>query len=314
MLDKVMQDKVVVSDTQLSEVAEKMLALTTPSPLTDFKPDWPGAEFVSMQIKRDDLIHPIISGNKWRKLKHTLNALPGSCRHIISFGGGFSNHLHACGYLCMKLGIHFTALVRGDYTAHPTPMLRDLASWQADIQYLDKTTYAKRTDPIWLENLQKQYPESVLIPEGGSQAHALKGVAELLEEDNSACNHIVVPVGSGATLAGLIGANSHPVSVTGIAVLKGEGYLEALVQALLPATGQQQPWQILHDYHQGGYGKRNAALTSFCDDMTQQYDVPVEPVYSGKLLFAIKDLLEKRFFPDGTRLRIVHTGGLQGAR
>ncbi len=278
-----MQDKVVVSDTTLSQVAERILTLTTPSPLTVFEPDWPGAERVSMQVKRDDLIHPVISGNKWRKLKYTLDALPGSCRHIISFGGGFSNHLHACGYLCMKLGIHFTALVRGDYNANPTPMLKDLQSWQACIQYVDKPAYAKRSDPIWLENL----PE---------------------------CDHIIAPVGSGATLAGLICADSSPVTVTGIAVLKGAGYLESLVQALLPATGQQNRWQILHDYHQGGYGKRNATLTSFCEELMQQYKLPVEPVYSGKLFFAIKDLLEKGFFPDGTRLRIVHTGGLQGAR
>ncbi len=309
-----MQDKVVVSDTTLSQVAERILTLTTPSPLTVFEPDWPGAERVSMQVKRDDLIHPVISGNKWRKLKYTLDALPGSCRHIISFGGGFSNHLHACGYLCMKLGIHFTALVRGDYNANPTPMLKDLQSWQACIQYVDKPAYAKRSDPIWLENLQKQYPESVIIPEGGSQAHALRGVAELIEEDDTECDHIIAPVGSGATLAGLICADSSPVTVTGIAVLKGAGYLESLVQALLPATGQQNRWQILHDYHQGGYGKRNATLTSFCEELMQQYKLPVEPVYSGKLFFAIKDLLEKGFFPDGTRLRIVHTGGLQGAR
>lgn len=309
-----MQDKIVVSDTSLSQAAARVLALTTPSPLIDFKPDWPGAERISMQIKRDDLIHPVISGNKWRKLKYTLDALPGSCRHIISFGGGFSNHLHACGHLCMQLGIRFTALVRGNYAANPTPMLRDLAAWQACIQYVDKPTYARRSDPIWLENLQKQHPEAVIIPEGGSQEHALKGVAELMEEDAAACDHIIVPVGSGATLAGLICAGHNPVSVTGVAVLKGEGYLESLVQSLLPSTGRQNHWRILHDYHQGGYGKRNATLTAFCENTTRQYNLPVEPVYSGKLLFAIKDLLAKHFFPDGTRLRIVHTGGMQGAR
>ena len=309
-----MQHKVVVSDTTLSSAASRLLALTTPSPLVSFEPDWPGAERISIQVKRDDLIHPVISGNKWRKLKHTLDALPGSCRHVISFGGGFSNHLHACGYLCMKLGMHFTALVRGNYSVSPTPMLQDLKSWQADIQYVDKSSYARRSDPIWLENLQKQYPESVIIPEGGSQVHALKGVAELIEEDEAVCDHIVAPVGSGATLAGLISADSNPVTVTGIAVLKGEGYLESLVQALLPANGRQNRWQILHDYHQGGYGKRNATLTDFCEALLHQHNLPVEPVYSGKLFFAIKDLLGKGFFPDGTRLRIVHTGGLQGAR
>lgn len=298
----------------LSQRVAQMLSLQTPSPITRFTPDWAGADMVSIDIKRDDLIHPIISGNKWRKLKYTLDALPASCRHIISFGGGYSNHLHACGYLCSQTDMRFTAIIRGDYRLSPSPMIADLQRWGADIVYVNKLTYQRRTDDDYLQQLQHQYPDAVIIPEGGSQQHALAGVAEILSEQQTHYDHVLVPVGSGATLAGLITALKPQQTATGIAVLKGEGYLEYLVNNLLSANRADTSWVIDHRFHGGGYGKSNKEIAALCEAVHTGYGIPIEPVYSGKLFLALKHMLAEGHFTKGSRLMVVHTGGLQGKR
>ena len=137
-------------------------SLTLPSPVEPFFPKWKGAEKVSLFVKRDDAIHPIMSGNKWRKLS---NALPPSLpKAIVSFGGGFSNHLHALGFICFKLGIPFTAIIRGDYSATPSPMIKDLIQWQTHIEYVDRITYKKRSDSAYLNELKLLLNRLLLEP------------------------------------------------------------------------------------------------------------------------------------------------------
>ena len=268
---------------------------------------------MSVWIKRDDLIHPVISGNKWRKLKYALlQAVQQNTGEIISFGGGHSNHLHALGYCCMKLGIPLIALIRGDYRLAPTPMLQDLDDWGTQLVYLDKQTYRQRADADFISQWQQAHPHALIIPEGGSQRQALQGVAELLDEQEQHFTHILLPVGSGGTLAGLIQARPA-ARVLGIAVLKGQGYLEGLVQNLLPASGDTN-WQICHDFHLGGYAKCPSELVNFCRQFSAQTDIPLDPVYSGKLFFALKSLVQQDYFPPSSRVLAIHTGGLQGAR
>ncbi|MEG3766521.1 1-aminocyclopropane-1-carboxylate deaminase/D-cysteine desulfhydrase [Alteromonas sp. 14N.309.X.WAT.G.H12] len=290
------------------------LNLTLPSPVMPFSPDWPGADKVTLHIKRDDLIHPIISGNKWRKLKYTFNQLPANCNHIISFGGGYSNHLHACAYLCMRNQLTMTAIVRGNYSHGLTPMLKDLRAWGTHIQFVDKLTYQKRADADYLSHLQQCYPTAYIVPEGGSHAPAIKGVAELLQETPHPFDHVLAPVGSGATLAGLITALKPQQSATGIAVLKGQGYLEDLVSQLLPSDCTNTHWRIEHQFHGGGYAKASAPLTAFCQTFTTRYKIPIEPVYSGKLMYAVKQMLQDGYFANKSRILLLHTGGMQGAR
>ena len=305
--------------TMTPEHLQKQLGLSLPSPLQRFTPDWPGAERVTLWVKRDDLIHPIISGNKWRKLSQLLADNAATTQHIVSFGGGFSNHLHALGWCCHQLGIEFTALIRGNYGASPTPMLADLSRWQANIRYLTKLEYKQRDEPIFLAGLSKQYPRALIIPEGGSQQAALAGVQSMLTECQIPFDKIITPVASGATMAGIInGAGmiagvSARHQVLGIAVLNGVGYLENLVARFLPAKSNRD-WQILHQYHHGGYARTSPALLTLCEEMQQNYAIPVEPVYSGKVFYAVKDLLAQGAFEAGEQVIIVHTGGLQGAR
>lgn len=285
---------------------------TLPSPLIQIYPDWPEADKLTILVKRDDLIHPVISGNKWRKLRPLLNQPDKSFTGVVSFGGGFSNHLHALGYLCASRHIPFVAIVRGNYTDNPTPMLRDLHSWGATIRYVTKQEYRDRTDPVYLDALKRSYPNYTIIPEGGSQKDALQGVAEIVGELPSSVDCILSPVASGATLAGLSTAIQDHQQALGIAVLKGEGYLESLVSGLLPTPNSR--WKILHQYHHGGYAKTSESLLSFCKTFEEQTQIPVEPVYSGKMFFALKDMISGGFFESGKTVVALHTGGLQGAR
>ena len=297
-------------------------SLTLPSPLIPFKPNWEGASKVSLYVKRDDAIHPVMSGNKWRKLSHTLTSpLPNA---VISFGGGFSNHLHALGFACFKLGIPFTAIIRGDYSAAPSPMIKDLMQWKTRIEYVNRITYKKRNDSTYLDELKLEFPNAIIIPEGGSQALALQGIKDMVDEIEVDFDFIVAPVASGATLAGIVNALNKRNSLMttdfrsrskaiGIGVLKGEGYLEGLVEQFLPITNQAN-WHIEHHYHFGGYAKAPSELQTFCSDFNNTMDFEIEPVYSGKAFWAVKDMLAKGKFEDGSRIVVLHTGGLQGAR
>lgn len=294
-------------------------SLTLPSPLIPFRPDWEGASKVSLFVKRDDAIHPVMSGNKWRKLSHALtNPLP---KAVVSFGGGFSNHLHALGFICYQLSIPFTAIIRGDYRAAPTPMISDLMQWNTHIEYVDRITYRQRSDSAFLDKLKQRLPDAIIIPEGGSQAQALQGMKDMVDEIEIDFDFIVAPVASGATLAGIISAlnkrNSTAGTVhkaIGIGVLKGEGYLEGLVEQFLPAFQYQTDWHIKHSYHFGGYAKAPNELQTFCRDFNNTFGFDIEPVYSGKAFWAVKDMLARGKFEEGSRIIVLHTGGLQGAR
>lgn len=288
------------------------MTIQLPSPLTLITPGWRHADTLDLYVKRDDLIHPVISGNKWRKLAPVLAGLPDSCTGMVSFGGGFSNHLHALGYACYCRGLAFTAIVRGDYRSQPTPMLQDLMTWGATIRYVTKTEYGLRESAAYLNELQHAFPSHIIIPEGGSQSAALNGIATMIEEILTPFTSLLVPVASGATLAGVASALGDTQQAIGIGVLKGEGYLESLVERLLPVP--RSNWHVNHDFHFGGYAKRPAALREFCEAFSSECDIPVEPVYSGKLFYALKSLVENRYFAPGSTIVAVHTGGLQGSR
>ncbi|MCW8106994.1 pyridoxal-phosphate dependent enzyme [Alteromonas ponticola] len=289
-----------------------MLDITLPSPCERFTPDWKYADDVDIYVKRDDLIHPVISGNKWRKLKYALSELPDGMSRTVSFGGGYSNHLHALGYACQQLAIPFTAIVRGDYSASPTPMLMDLLAWNCELVYVNKLEYRQRETPAYLKQIRMRYPNAVIIPEGGKQPSALKGVGEIIDELTFQPDYILLPVGSGATLAGLIPKLNAAQHAIGIAVLKGENYLETEVESLL--TKPHTNWRIEHKFHQGGYAKHSPELVQFCQALFQNHGIATEPVYTGKLFYAAKTLIENCYFQKGAKILLIHTGGLQGAR
>jgi 1-aminocyclopropane-1-carboxylate deaminase len=211
-------------------------------------------------------------------------------------------------------------------------MIQDLVEWGAQVRYVNKITYQQRDDPTYLASLRTQFPDALIIPEGGSQMAALKGVREVVNEIEIPFDHIIAPVASGATLAGLTSALSSHQHAIGIGVLKGDGYLEGLVEqflepglALNGRTNSQ--FSINHDFHCGGYGKIPPYLKTFCENFNRTMPFEIEGVYSGKVFWALKHLLatvastnastnvgEKRTIEKGQTLIIVHTGGIQGAR
>ena len=268
---------------------------------------------VELWMKRDDLLHPIISGNKWRKLKYSLDhALSSQADTIISMGGAYSNHLHALAYAGKALGLKTTGLIRGEQPEKLTPTLRDMQSWGMKLLFVSRYEYRLLRQYKSYHDLPDLKPYQYWLPEGGAQVLALKGVAELINEIDVLYDILCVPCGTGATLAGIIDAVPDPVSVIGFAALKNAEFLQTDVESLLPRPCNN--WQIKQDYHFGGFAKTNAELMTFIADFEFKTGIPLEPVYTGKMMYALYDLIAKQTFKPGQRIIAVHTGGLQGKR
>ena len=268
-----------------------------------------------VSVKRDDNIHPIISGNKWRKLKFNLRfAKENNYTGIISFGGSFSNHIHALAFACQQQGLKSLGIIRGesDYASNYT--LTMAQQWGMTLNFVDRKTYRLREDTDYLENLQQKYPDYLLVPEGGSNKLALAGVGEIITELNQQCEFdtLLTPVGSGGTLAGLIQADNNQHQLLGISVLKQDGYLTEQVNLLLSEEQHFYNWQILSAFHRGGYAKFSKEDEQRIVSFNLQTGFVFEPVYSGKMLLAFLDLIEQGYFSKGQRIVLLHTGGLQG--
>ncbi|MGR9116421.1 MAG: 1-aminocyclopropane-1-carboxylate deaminase/D-cysteine desulfhydrase [Gammaproteobacteria bacterium] len=279
--------------------------------LTKVDDPWLGRYGVELWMKRDDLLDPVISGNKWRKLKYILeHALSLNSNTIVSMGGAYSNHLHALAYVCHLLGLGCVGLVRGE--TRMTPALEDMQRWGMQLRFVSRTEYrALRHFKGW-HDLPGLEPGQYWLPEGGAVAGALKGVAELVAEIDRPYDIICVPCGSGATLAGIIGAVAPQIQVWGFAALKGAGFLTQDVERLL--TAPHDNWRISFDYHFGGFAKVRPELLEFIEKFTQTTSIPLEPVYTGKMVYGIYDLAKMGQFRPGQRIIAVHTGGLQGNR
>ncbi|GHF82733.1 1-aminocyclopropane-1-carboxylate deaminase/D-cysteine desulfhydrase [Thalassotalea marina] len=270
---------------------------------------------VSVFVKRDDLIHPIISGNKWRKLQYNLaEAKKLGYKGVISFGGAYSNHLHALAFACHQQGLTAKLIIRGEPSYAQNYTLRCAKHWGAHLLFVDRATYRRRTDPEFRAQLSNDYPELMLIPEGGTNSLALRGVREVMTEleTQQTFDTIMTPVGSAGTLSGLIcGAKGQ--QVLGVAVLKQAQYLVDEIQSLLKTQKcSYNNWQLLTDYHQGGYAKFSQQDLTRIQNFMKETGLPLEPIYSGKMICAFLTLLEQGFFNKGHRIMLLHTGGLQG--
>ena len=268
---------------------------------------------LELWMKRDDLLHPVISGNKWRKLKYSLDqALSLGADTLISMGGAYSNHLHALAYTGKLLGFKTQGFIRGEQPATLTPTLLDLQNWGMELTFISRSAYRDLRHYRGCHDLPGLKPGQYWLPEGGAQASALKGVAELVNEIAIPYDILCVPCGTGATLAGIIDAVPKSACVLGFAALKNAGFLKADVEALLPRPNTN--WQLNLDYHFGGFATTTPELMAFITDFECKTNIPLEPVYTGKMMYALYDLITKHTFKPGQRLIAVHTGGLQGNR
>ncbi|MFD1873495.1 1-aminocyclopropane-1-carboxylate deaminase/D-cysteine desulfhydrase [Hymenobacter bucti] len=274
---------------------------------------------VRLLLWRDDLLNPDLPGNKARKLKYNLLAARTQGHtHLLTFGGAYSNHLAAVATAGRLYGFDTIGLVRGEEHTPLNPTLARCVTDGMQLHYLDRTTYRRRTEPEFLADLQKTYGPAYLLPEGGTNALALRGVAELIGElrQQTDFDAVAVAAGTGGTLAGLalgLAEAHYPARVLGLVALKGAGFLRDEVDALTQAaTGQPLTNYELHlNYHFGGYAKLPPELRAFIEHFEADFGVLLDPIYTGKLLSGVLDLISRRHFARGSTVVAVHTGGLQ---
>ncbi|MDD4913996.1 MAG: pyridoxal-phosphate dependent enzyme [Methylococcales bacterium] len=271
---------------------------------------------VELWLKRDELLHPVISGNKWRKLKYILDhALRRDADCIVSMGGAYSNHLHALAFAGKALQIKTIGYVRGEAPTRMNPTLQDLQDWNMELRFVSRQDYQQLRNYKQHDSLPGLTPGQYWLPEGGSTGLALQGVAETLAEIAIDFDVLAMACGTGATLAGFISAAPADSRILGIAALKNADFLTADVRQLLDS--QSIPganWEIAQDYHFGGFAKTTPALLAFMQQFYTRHEIALEPVYTGKLLFGVYDLLKQGYFRPGQRIVIYHSGGLQGNR
>ncbi|MEQ1739604.1 MAG: pyridoxal-phosphate dependent enzyme [Methyloglobulus sp.] len=283
------------------------------SVLTKIDDPFLNAHQVNLWIKRDDLLHPIISGNKWRKLKYNLDhALSLGIDTLISMGGTYSNHLHALAYSGKMLGLKTIGIIRGERTSSLTPTLQDMENWGMELRFISRSAYREYRNYKQHDDLPGIKPNQYWLPEGGANKLALKGIAELVDEIDIPYDALCVACGTGATLAGLINTLPKQQSVLGFAALKSASFLASDVQSLL--FGEFNNWEIFLDYHFGGFAKLKPELALFMNQFEQKTSIPLEPVYTGKMLYGIYDLIAKGYFKPEEHIIALHTGGLQGKR
>ena len=267
-------------------------------------------ELISTDILRLDLLHPVVSGNKWFKLQYYLQeALDTDKNTVASFGGAYSNHIVAMAFAAKEMGLQSIGVIRGEAATTLSPTLLQAKEYGMELRFVDRERYRNK------EKMIQEWNDSGLywINEGGYGPIGAKGAADILTIlDTSPYTHILCAVGTGTMMAGLIKTARPRQEVVGISVLKNHIALEDKIRCLLGPAEKQRSFSLLHDYHFGGYAKHPPGLIAFMRDTWLTEKVPTDIVYTSKLLFAVKDLIEKNYFPPGSKLLLVHSGGLQG--
>lgn len=272
---------------------------------------------IRLFIKREDLTDDFISGNKWYKLKYNLiEAEKFGYKTLLTFGGAYSNHIHATAAAGKKYGFKTIGVIRGEEHLPLNPTLSSAQKNEMICEYIDRKSYRNKYDKGLIQTLKEKFGDFYLIPEGGSNYLAIKGCAEIIPSIKTEFNFVCSACGTGGTLAGLIlGLNSKSFAL-GFSVLKGGEFLYQNVRSLLLHYQKENldNWQINLDYHFGGYAKTNKELNNFCAEFKVKHNIPIEPIYTGKMFYGIYDLIKKNFFPANSKIVALHTGGLQGLK
>jgi len=270
---------------------------------------------VKILIKREDLNHLYASDNKWWKLKYNLQEAKRLGHDtLLTFGGAFSNHIFATAVAGKELGLKSIGIIRGEKVLPLNHTLAFAENCGMQMHFISREDYRRKTEQPFIDQLKEKFGEFYLIPEGGTNAFAIRGCAEFAKEKiwPIGCTHVCLPVGTGGTLAGIVSGLRGETKVIGFSVLKDGSFLrEEIKSQLVFFIGSN--WEIQTDYHFGGYAKQTSVLTEFMINMKQQYDLPLDHVYTGKMMFGIFDLIKKGYFEKGSVILVIHTGGLQGS-
>jgi 1-aminocyclopropane-1-carboxylate deaminase len=268
---------------------------------------------ITVSIKREDLIHPFVSGNKFRKLKY--NLLQAKKEHkdtLLTFGGAYSNHIAAVAYAGQENGFRTIGIIRGDELESKiaeNPTLQFAKNCGMEFKFVSREEYRNKQETLFLETLKSIYGNFYLIPEGGTNELAIKGCQEILTPVDSQFDYICCSVGTGGTISGIINSALPHQKVLGFPALKGD-FLKDEIRKF--ATNER--WELVNDYHFGGYGKVNEQLVQFINQFYQETQVPLDPIYTGKMVFGVMDLIQKNYFPENAKILLIHTGGLQGIK
>ncbi len=266
---------------------------------------------ISLYIKREDLLHPIISGNKFRKLKYNLaQAKNEGKKGLLTFGGAFSNHILAVAAAGNEFGFKTVGLIRGDelqQKIRQNPTLKKAQEYGMVFEFVTRESYKDKNNSDFLEKLSKKYADFYIIPEGGTNALAVKGCAEILTKEDDKFDFICCAVGTGGTISGIINCSKNGQQVLGFPALKGDFLREDICRFATKAN-----WELITDYHFGGYARVTEELIEFMNDFYQQNKIILDPIYTGKMVFGVIDLIHKGYFPENSKILMIHTGGLQG--
>ncbi len=269
---------------------------------------------IELYIKREDLLHPIISGNKFRKLKYNISeAKKRGYSSLLTFGGAFSNHILAVAGAGAEYGFSTIGVIRGDELEnkiHDNPTLLKAQELGMKFFFVSRTIYREKDESSFIEKLHDTFGDFYLIPEGGTNDLAIKGCEEILTDvDKVQFTHIACAVGTGGTFSGLIKSSTTKQYLIGFSSLKG-AFLSDVIRNFVDSTN----WEINDEYHFGGYGKVSDELISFLNLFYKQTNIPLDPIYTGKMVFGIIDKIKNNFFPNNSKILVIHTGGLQGVK
>ena len=266
---------------------------------------------IQLTIKRLDLIHPRISGNKFFNLKYTFSAAQQQgLRQVLTFGGAYSNHIAATAYAAQLVGFQSIGIIRGEElsTQDLNPTLQTAQDFGMQLHFVSRAEYRLRHESEYLQQLQRQYPQAFIIPEGGTNTLAIQGTQEILtSEDRENYDVICCAVGTGGTIAGIIESSSEQQQVLGFSALKGD-----FLQQNIQQWTDKQNWALTDAYCCGGYAKTSQELLQFMQQFEQRYAIPLEQVYTAKMMMGLFDLIQKNHFSANTRILAIHPGGLQG--
>lgn len=277
------------------------------------KIEFPGFDLngCSVYIRREDLVHPFISGNKYHKLKYNISyAVKEGYTKLLTFGGAYSNHILATAVAAKQAGLTSVGVIRGEElhkSVATNPTLSLAKEHGMDFHFISREAYRKKGDADFLNQLRKQYPGIYIIPEGGNNALAVKGCKDILQPEDEQYRIITTAVGTGGTMAGIVKSTFPHQKVLGYSVLKGTFQQKTLLEYTSKSN-----YFITDAYCFGGYAKVDADLINFINEFKEETGIPLDPVYTGKMIYGIRESIKNELFDENSRVLAIHTGGLQG--